>query len=290
MLFYSQASRLNRVRFQWRDRSGRVLQNIGEPVATDNWFELSPDNKRLAFGGFSVVDSDISILDVESGVSTRITFNGGTFPHWSRDGKYLYYNTPTGIHRRAADGSGSESLVWKASYFEWVRAISPDGKTLLFGAHDILRLPLTGDAKPEPYLNESHREILPSFSPDGRWIAYVSNESGRYEVYIQGYPDKRGKWLVTTSGAMKPVWRRDGRELYWSALDKTLYAASVELTTDSVRIGRPQRLFQMTRESSFLSYQVSNDGQRFLVWAPEFPDQDRRPMVVIQNWTAKLNR
>ena len=149
----------------------------------------------------------------------------------------------------------------------FVRSLSPDGKYLLYGGDDIMTLPLTGEGKPEAYLQTKYSESAASFSPDGRWVAYFSNESGRNEIYVQGFPERRGKWPVSAEGGRSPAWRADGKELYWVGPDYTLMAASVELQAAGVRVLRTEGLFRLPAER--VRYQPSRDGRRFLVYEPE---------------------
>jgi len=224
------------------------------------------------------------VMPLGSGISTRITFNGGNSPQWSPDGKFLYYHNADGIQRKAADGSGEEELVWKV-VVGFVRGVSPDGKHLLFGLNDILVLPLEGEKKPAPYVQTKFNESGGVFSPDGRWVAYDSDESGRNEVYIQGFPERRGKWQVSAEGGVSPRWRADGKELYWSGLDfRTVMAAPVELQPAGVKAGRGEVLFRGGRSGA----EPSRDGRRFLVLVPEGGEAAGLPMVVVQNWAAGL--
>jgi Tol biopolymer transport system component len=289
-LFYGQESATQKVRFGWRDRAGKLLETIGQPVEGRYTFRLSPDGNRVAYvSGPRFRQTDIWVLELAGGLSTQVTFSNATRPLWSPDGKHLYYLNPGGIHRKPADGSGGEELLMKGSLNDIVRCVSPDGKVLLYGNGDIMMLPLTGEGKPEAYLQTKYNEGFPAFSPDGRWVAYTSDESGRYEIYVQGFPERRGKWPVSAEGGLTPVWRADGKELYWNRLDNTLMAASVELQTAGIRRGRTEALFRLPTDYQFASFQPSRDGRRFLVQEPESVSQDR-PMVVIQNWAGRLSR
>ena len=174
----------------------------------------------------------------------------------------------------------------KGTSAAFVQGVSPDGKYLLFGFGDILALPLTGERKPEPYLQTKYTEFGGTFSPDGRWVAYQSDESGRPEIYIQGFPERRGKWPVSAAGGLYPHWRADGKELYWRDPDSTLMAATVELQAAGVNVGRAEPLFRLP--GSY--FQPARDGRRFLVLEPEGGQQPDRPMVVIQNWAAGLEK
>jgi Tol biopolymer transport system component len=228
------------------------------------------------------------VLELARGLSTPVTFSQAAGPLWSPDGKQVYYSNRSGIHRKAADGSGEEELLMKGGRYDRVRSVSPDGKVLLYGSGDIMRLPLTGAGKPVAYLQTKYAEDYASFSPDGRWVAYDSDESGRSEIYVQGFPERRGKWLVSAGGGGYPAWRADGKELYWSGLDGTLMAASVELQAAGVRSGRAEALFRAPT-FEFASFQPGRDGRRFLVYEPESAPQ-YRPMVVVENWAGRLGK
>ena len=223
-------------------------------------------------------------MPVASGIATRVSFSGGLYPHWSPDGKQIYYTNGTGIYRRAADGSGGEELLAKELRDNRLTSVSPDGKNLLFGTNDILRLPLERGQKLEPYLQTKFTEGYGAFSPDGRWVAYNSDESGRHEIYIQGFPERRGKWQISAEGGSFPQWRADGKELYWYANDfRSVMAAPVELQAEAVKSGRPELLFR-TLAAGFASL----DGKRFLVPVREGAAQQALPMAVVTNWAAGL--
>ncbi len=284
-LFYGRGIATQWARFGWVDRAGKVLESIGEPVEIGGRYSLSPDSSRVAYATVRG-SSDIWMMPLGSGISTRITFNGGSFPRWSPDGKYLYYTNAGGIQWKAADGSGEEELVWKGNARR-VSSVSRDGKHLLFGFGDILLLPLEGEKKPVPYVQTKFVEFGGAFSPDGRWVAYNSDESGRTEVYIQGFPERRGKWQVSAEGGDTPHWRADGKELYWTGPDgRTVMAAPVELLAAGVKAGRGEVLFRASGNGAA----TSRDGRRFLVLVPEGGEAAALPMVVVQNWAAGLGK
>lgn len=284
-LLYGRGNASGRVRFGWRDRAGKLLETIGQPVNTMiGTYTLSPDGTRVAYASV-VGPTDVWVMELARGISARVTFSSADRPLWSPDGKQLYYVNLRGIHRKAADGSGEEELIWKANRDDGLpQSVSPDGKHLLFGSRDILALPLAGERKPEPYLQTKFSEFGATFSSDGRWVAYVSDESGRAEIYVQGFPERRGKWLVSSAGGAEPKWRADGKELYWVGPGNTLMAANLELTAAGVRVGLAEPLFRL----SGVAYQPARGGRRFLVLEPEGGPPPDRPMVVIQNWAAGL--
>ena len=281
-LFYARDTGSLTRRFAWRDRAGKLLETVGKPAEMGSTFRLSPDGSRVAFS-VGTPQPDLWVLDLARDVSTRITFSNALGPVWSPDGKQIYYRNETGIHRKAADGSGEEELVRKGYVQNTLQSISPDGKYLLIGDSDILSLPLAGEPKPEPYLQSTYQESDAAFSPDGRWVAYRSNESGKGEIYVQGFPERRGKWQVSSAGAGRPYWRADGKELFWSATaDPTLMAAAVDLQATGVRVGPAVPLFRM----SSAYFQPARDGKRFLVSEPEGGQTPDRPMAVVLNWAA----
>ncbi|MFN2456550.1 MAG: TolB family protein, partial [Pyrinomonadaceae bacterium] len=173
---------------------------------------------------------------------------------------------------------------------------SSDGRFLLYGEidsktnADLWVLPLFGDQKPIPFLQTTFNENQSAFSPDGRWIAYVSNESGPAQVYVQSFPVSGGKWMVSTTGGSQPKWRRDGKELFYLGPDRKLMAVDVKEDANKFEAGSPRALFE-TRVFvgfGFISgYQVSRDGQRFLVNTP-LEESAPSPLTVILNWTAGI--
>jgi Tol biopolymer transport system component len=288
-LSYGQGSQREKVLFGWRDRAGKLLGTIGQPVEARVGFRLSPDGSRVAYHAGPPDETDIWVLELAGGRSTRVTLSQALVPQWSPDGKQLYYSNPGGIYRKPADGSGEEELLMKGNRNDWVQSVSPNGKVLLYGYIDIMMLPLTGEGKATAYLQTKYTEGFATFSPDGRWVAYQSAESGRDEIYVQGFPERRGRWLVSAEGGRSPAWRADGKELYWVGPDYTLMAASVELQAAGVRVLRTEALFRLPTSEERARYQPSRDGRRFLVYEPEGVSQDR-PMVVVENWAARLGR
>ena len=280
-LFYGQGMLQRKRRFQWWDRAGKLLESVGQAVEVlFAGYSLSPDGSRVAFTA-GRYPFDIWVMPFASGIATRLTFTGGTYARWSPDGKHVYYTNAGSIYKRAADGSGAEELLTKGDF---VTSVSPDEKHLLFGRGDVFILTLEGEKKPAPYLQTKFLQGDAIFSPDGRWVAYNSNESGRREVYIQGFPERRGKWQVSAEGGMYPQWRADGKELYWTGNDgRTVMAAPLELQAGGVKAGRPELLFHAPNPGV-----LSRDGKRFLLLNPEGGEQPNLPMVVVTNWAAGL--
>jgi Tol biopolymer transport system component len=174
----------------------------------------------------------------------------------------------------------------KGNSSDVVQTVSPDGKYLLYGNVDILVLPLTGERKSQVYLQTKYRENEATFSPDGRWVAYDSDESGAHEIYVQGFPQHLGKWAISSAGnGTNPAWRADGKELYWVTRENTLMVTAVEPQPQGLRPGRTEVLFKMSRGA----YQPARDGRRFLTYESEDVRQDW-PMVLDLNWAPRLGK
>jgi len=295
----------------WFDRTGKVLGTAGEK-ADQASIRLSPDQTRVAL---TVLDParrtrDIWIHDLTRNARTRFTFDAREdwTTAWSPDGRQLAFSADRmgrlDVYMKAADGSGTEELLVESPVNKYVSSWSTDGRFLLFGTgaggsqtgNDLWVLPLSGEGKPRPILNTPFNEVGPSFSPDGRWVAYRSNESGRSEVYVVPFDSESGKWQISTSGGDEPKWRRDGRELFFLA-DNTMMATEVDGTGPSFRVAVARPLFQVNRRTaSYLGFgtgavfDVTPDGQRFLVNVLTNDQPIQPPITVITNWTATLGQ
>jgi serine/threonine-protein kinase len=259
------------------DRSGRELRAI---AARSPWApRLSPDGRRLAFGAHAPRqdESDVWVADLEAGTTQRLTTDArdGNDPHWSPDGQSLVYSgfgagTVKDLIVLPVGGGTARRLTSRPG-IEWPSDWSPDGRTLLYtsaspGTPDIWLQPAHG-GPPRPYLATSAAEFGARVSPDGRWVAYVSSETGRREVYVQSYPTPGRKTVVSAGGGTNPVWRGDGRELYYWR-DYQLMAAAVEPDrTDGPLVVRSRApLFRAGYvEGWHPNYDVSSDGTRFVL-------------------------
>jgi Tol biopolymer transport system component/predicted Ser/Thr protein kinase len=283
----------------WYDRQGTRLGTVGGPGAYTGP-ALSPDGKRLAVARLdpALNTRDIWVLDQARGVSSRFTF-GNTDeinPTWSPDGLQIAFSSPRkdatrrGIYRKAANGVGAEETLLEDTGNDAVEDWSPDGKLLLFNvdSHDVDALPLTGDRKPYPVLKAAFPQDHARLSPDGRWIAYVSLESGRREVFVQNFPAAGGKWQVSNNGGTEPSWRGDGRELYFIE-GADFKAVEVKAAGSSFEAGIPKTLFAVQLDSinRRSRYVATPDGKRFLfVTTPR--SIDTTPFIVVQNWQTLL--
>jgi eukaryotic-like serine/threonine-protein kinase len=295
----------------WFDRSGKRLGTLGD-TADQTEIQLSPDGKRAAI---SVLDPfrrtrDIWIYDLtRNGLRTRFTFDEGEdwASVWSPDGRSLIFSagrpSPLDLYQKNADGSGAESKLVEGpgGPNKYVRSWSGDGRFVLFHSgeggssmgNDLWLLSLSEDRKPRPLLQTPFNELDGRFSPDGRWVAYRSNESGRNEIYVMPFAAQGGKWQVSTAGGDQPRWRRDGRELFYVA-GNTIVAAEVNGIGPAFQIGTVRPLFDVRRrttQSIFGTgsvYDVTADGQRFLVNVVAEGQEVPPPITVITNWTANL--
>ena len=278
----------------WFDRTGKQLGTLGDP-AIYGAVRISPDGKHVAVVvlGEGGNNRDIWIYDVARGIRTRLTFGQGLHvsPVWSPDGKYVYYLVPTqGIYRKAADGSGQEEQILATTKLGSIDDISPDGKYLTASADaNIMVVPLTGDAKPFLYHKTSFLEIQSAFSPDGKWLAYTSTESGRAEVYVSTFPQAGSKWQVSTAGGVFPLWSRDGKTLFYSSASSAphdLMAVRLEAQGKALRIGAPQKLFTLAPFT--FGSDVAPDG-RFLI-GQSGQQSSPEPLTLRTDWTAELKK
>jgi eukaryotic-like serine/threonine-protein kinase len=293
----------------WVDRGGKQLAAVGT-TAADNGLRLSPDGKRLAVSRFDpqAASADIWLIDLARNTPSRFTFDPANeiAPVWSPDGnRIIFASNRDGIGRmyqRLSNGTGNDEVLFKSAEptgvpHEW----SPDGKFILFGVVspktnvDLWVLPLFGDQKPAPFIQTEFTEVQGRFSPDGRWVAYASNESGPYQIYVQSFPASGGKWQVSTGGGAQPQWRHDGKELFYLAPDRKIMAVDVNGSGPIFVPGVPKPLFEARFSTLFPGgpgasyYAVTNDGQRFLVNTLAV-DSALVPFTVVLNWTAGLKR
>jgi len=284
-------------RLVWVDRAGKELETLGEPGQYHNP-ALSPDGTRLAFEADDprTGKTDIWIRDLTRGVNSRFTFGSGNalVPAWSPDGRRVAYTVVNDLFEKPADGQGAETPLAKSDALKIVDDYSPDGRQIAFISRgkdttfDIWLVPTGGDRKPVPWLKTSFFEGNAAFSPDGRFLAYQSNESGRMEIYVQSFPGPGGKWQVSTAGGTEPRWRGDGKELFYRSADQKLMAVDVQ-TGATFQAGIPKPLFSVLLDAQIgrAHYLASRDGQRFLLVAT--PSRDTMtPTTVVLNWLAEL--
>jgi serine/threonine protein kinase len=290
----------------WYDASGKQ----GEPVLPETtsylWPALSPDGSKLAVCIEVNGLGDIWVIDLARHAKTRITFGpqySGN-PAWSPDGKSIVFSYgPTGgedsIYRQNADGTGNkEKLLETPGVIDFPFSVTPDSRYIAYMRRaansttgwDIWALPTFGDQKPFAVIATNFLEVTPSFSPDGKWLAYANDETGHFEVYIQPFPSGTGRWQVSTAGGSRPSWRKDGKELYFLSTDHEITAVDVKPNGANLQLGAPHVLFKAnTVAGSVGTYTASADGKKF-VMNTVLPQSTSEPLTLITNWPADLRQ
>ncbi len=294
--------------FAWLDTSGKT--SLFGPLGTSTVPHLSPNGRKLAYSGDG---SDVYIYDLDRDTTTRLTFSGHAFtPVWAPDGKHLVFRTTTGnksgIYWVRSDGAGELHPLLKSTNVIVPWSISPDGRRLAYfeknsvTGYDLWTLPLDltdrehpKPGQPEPFLRTPAEELVPRFSPDGRWIAYRSNESGSDEIYVRPFPPgSGGKWQISAGGGSIPLWANNGRELFYETTDNHIMVVDYRVEGNSFVPGKPRlwsdkQLFYT--ESSNLD--LAPDGKRFVVLAlPEAPAGEKGSVHVtmLLNFFDELKR
>jgi serine/threonine protein kinase/Tol biopolymer transport system component len=295
----------------WFDRSGKILSDFDpQESATPNMrallgvrdLRLSPDNKRVAYSN----GTGIWTLDLERKTKTRITFDDQVMnePNWSADGKQLIFSAQIAagggnveVRSKAADGSGAEKLLFAEHNNYHHAGWSPDGKyiTYLWGEGEkmvsLWIRPADGSGKPVAIVQPPSRQSnLTAYriSPDGHWVAYSSDESGRQELYITSFPEGKGKWRVSANSGNFPAWSASGKELFYEDVMNAYLVCPIEIKGSEVEVGTPQRLFQTSTPGLGISFDVSSDGKRLLVNHSE--EEAQLPLQLNTNWLAELQR
>jgi Tol biopolymer transport system component len=309
-LAYRSAGTSEVSRLTWFDRAGRMLGAAGPPGRYRNP-ALSPDGTRVAVVYVREGDRnrDVWMLDLPRDVLSRFTFDPAddASPVWAPDGSRVAFGSSRlggmfSLFQKAASGSTPEVLLFKSTVeeaqpYSW----SPDGRFILHrymnnGAFNTGILEVGRDEKPRLYQATPFTQSQSQASPDGRWMAFHSNESGANEVFAQTFPEPGGRWQISRSGGFFPRWRRDGREIFYYAPDSQLMAVPVGVSGSSLEFGSPMPLFRVdmlngpaTAVGFRAQYDVAPDGQRFLVNVPTGPSAGT-PLTVVLNWAARLGQ
>jgi Tol biopolymer transport system component len=293
-------SQRHRRQYRWVDRRGQPINSLDVPAGYfQHW--LSPDQKRF------IADrpdpqgrpSDLWLYDVSGGNSQRFTIDPASdnSPVWAPDGSRIVWSSSrdggvSNLYQKAASRAGEDTLLLKSDHPQYPTDWSRDGRFIIYRQDDpktksdVWVLPMTGSDKAKPVVQTDANEITGTISPDGQWLSYASDASGRYEVYVQGFPGGGGKRQVSTGGGTHPRWRRDGRELFYYAGDGKLMAAQIR-SGDSFEVDAAISLFEFrsgTVSALWAPYTVTADGQRFLIIATVV--EPNAPLTVVVNWAA----
>lgn len=294
----------------WLRRDGTPAGIVGPPAGYLA-VALAPDERTVAVSRFELNEISLKValwlIDVPRNISTKFTFGTGSdYPVWSRDGARIAFSTPQGgpptVFQKRADTVGGDQRLLRSVVSTRRTDWSADGATLIYQSLDsVSRWDLwlldgpDGNA-PVPFLRAPSSETDARISPDGRWAAYVSDESGAREVYVTGFPKALGKWPISTTGGHAPEWRRDGKELYYVSANGKLMAVPVTVVGGAaIDAGAPAPLFAMPVVPATASgygdaqFAASNDGRRFLVRVP-IGEISVLPATVTVNWSTGIRK
>ena len=285
----------------WFDRSGKKLEALEQPG--EYWDpRISRDGRRV---GFSVSDpGDAWSYDFARKVRTRLTFGPASegSPIWSPEGSRIaFMSASTGggdLYMKSASGASREQLVVGSNLLKIPTSFSPDGRFLLYevatgsSARRDVWIVSVPDRKASAVLATKADEAEAGFSPDGKWIVYQSDQSGRYEIYVRPFPGAGTQWQISTDGGIHPVWRADQKEILYQSPDGKLLSVDVSVSAADFESGSPKLLFQMRAKiAPNRNFDVSPDGQQILVNTPAIDVGDQSsPVILVQNWTSLLKR
>lgn len=305
VLAYQTVPAVSTNQMTWFNSTGQKLGTVGQPDLYSAP-ALSPDGTRLAVGIGDQNKRDIWIYDLNRGTGSRLTFDSAvdSNPVWSQDGSQVFFSSNRegqhDIYKKAADGLGATDAVFQSKdQPKYLNDLTMDGRYASYddgavrGRTQLWVLPQFGDRKPFAFIQGGGFDARSAmFSPNGRFVAYASSETGRLEVYVQTFPQQTGRWQISASGGANPMWRRDGKELCFLSPDEKLMAVDVNTTGASFQAGIPKELFQTQLVPIWFwrnIYAPSADGQRFLMLTPG-SEAKPAPITVVVNWAAAMKR
>jgi Tol biopolymer transport system component len=300
----------------WFDRSGTALGTVGEPDGSLTYPRVSPDGRRVAAARTVQGNQDIWLLDGTR--TSRLTFDTAveSAPIWSPDGSRIVFDSnrkgPRNLYLKPSSSAGAEELLLESPQLKTAYGWSADGRFLLYQSidpttnMDLWVLPMKGDRTPWAFLRTDFSERMGQFSPDGRWVAFMSNESGRTDIYIRpfvepsppgtasqtaGAPDVQ--WQVSTAGGLYPLWRHDGREIYYIGPSGEMMATPIAVTGTALEPGTPMALFPArivgggVDDGQGRQYDVAPDG-RFLINTEL--ESATAPITLLMNWNPEAKK
>jgi Tol biopolymer transport system component/predicted Ser/Thr protein kinase len=293
------AGGLERRQLTWFDRTGKTVSVVAEPVNTSFNCELSPDGRRVAVYRNIQSNTDVWLIDVLRSTAQRATFDAAvdSQPVWSPDSTRIAFASNRkgtyNLYIKSTSGASADELLLESPHINLPMHWSPDGRLLLYTdsdpktGWDLWALPITGDHKPVPVANTPFEERGGQFSPDGHWVAYQSNETGQFEIYVQPFPGPGYRSQVSRAGGTDPRWRHDGKELFFMSPDAKVMAATVQASGATFEAAVPVVLFQtrVATGGNFnlkQQYDVSRDG-RFLI-NQTVEESTTTPITLILNW------
>ncbi|NIL99646.1 MAG: protein kinase [Acidobacteria bacterium] len=265
---------------------------------------ISPDGKKIALNMSGMSTYDVWVYDLDRENRTRLTFEGDNqAPIWGPEGRFVYYSSErdgrTRAFRKQADGSGDEELMWEVDGVSvGVQDVAPDGKTLLltyYGENkaDLYTLDLTDPAaEPRPLLDGPFEEDLARFSPDGRWLAYTTDEPGSFEVYVRPASGSGGQWQISSEGGVLPRWSHDGKQMFYR-IGRRMFVVDVEAGegTTAFRSSNPRLVFDDLERARLTSgYDILPDGESIVVPQPNQKDAPLDSITVLVNWLDEVER
>jgi Tol biopolymer transport system component len=304
VLAYRTGVDVSTVDLVWYDRTGQLFGTVGDTAA---YFtpRLSPDGRRLAIARRDAAHTDLWIVDLDRGISTRLTADSSDnrYPVWSPDGTQLFFESnrkgPGDLYVRQAAGAGPEELLYASPEDKFPTGVSPDGRLLLFDritrgtkrreSSDIWALPLQGDRTPFPVVATPSNDANAVFSPDGRWIAYESNESGRFQVYVQPFPTTGARIQLSSAAGFIPAWTADSRRVVYAAVGPHLMEVDLAPSGRELRPARPRELPVPSLGGPGRLFAMTANAERFLV--PRLPTtKAATPITVVVNWRNALKK
>jgi Tol biopolymer transport system component len=292
----------------WLDGAGKAQPLLGKPGVYGRP-SMSPDGLRLAVEATEAGGTDIWVYDWQRDTMTRLTFTGTALdPVWSPDGRYIAFRTvDEGMYVTRSDGSGKPQSLTQSKNTQYPWSFAPDGKRLAFiessaGAYHVWTVPVESDGaglragKPEVFLQSQADERAPSFSPDGRWMAYSSDESGTFQVYVRAFPDKGGKWQISNSDGTYPMWSRNGHDLFFETLDNHIMVAAYAVKGDSFVADKPRawsgkQLGGVANAAKNID--LAPDGKRIVALMPAETAEDQKAqshVTFLENFFDEVRR